>query len=414
MFNNIHFTCMLVVFYGICSSLGQTLPDEPLYTDNACYGSSSGSYFHSNCSTNHAIAVSKVMGGAKPYTTGCPSVDDGNNPSNFSVCCMFSSGDCIEEFSGALKTYHDGCSGEEVCKLGTGATRYRFVNCQEPLVNNSFNSYMKLNYHCIDKATIGSTCTPVSMTTSSKALYLWNNGYPSTATAGCNCSIEINSSTARIEVMALRIELFGNSNNCIRFLDGVCNTRETVLCSNQSAITVIYTSTSNYLLMEYRRGQINDSGRYWIRFKATNSSADLIVKCQPESKPVCTTTTSTTTTPSTTTSTTTMKTSTVTSTNTPKTNGTTLNTTGLVIPSTTAQEKPSMGVIIGVVVGVVCLILLIVVIVIIYMRKIKPARDRKEVSITLFITTAGLIKESLLYTLLVIALYLLISGRHIR
>ncbi|KAL3866399.1 hypothetical protein ACJMK2_043700 [Sinanodonta woodiana] len=265
MLNNIQLTCVLVVFNGFSSSLGQTLPDETLYRDNACYGSNTYSYFAANCSTNHAIAVSKVKGGAKPYTTGCPPVINGTDNISFADCCVYSPGDCIEEFPGALKTYHDGCSGEQACKFGTGAIRYRFVNCQEPLVNNSFNSYMELDYYCINKTTIGSTCTSVSMTTSGKALYLWNNGYPNTSSADCICSIEVNSSTAQISVTAMRIEHFGNSS--IRFLDGVYDAKEITLFSNVSTITNTFTSTSNYLLMKYIKGQINDTARYWLRFK---------------------------------------------------------------------------------------------------------------------------------------------------
>ncbi|KAL3866400.1 hypothetical protein ACJMK2_043701 [Sinanodonta woodiana] len=398
MLHIIQFTCSLVVFYGIGRALGQALPDETLYTDNACYGSSANySYFTASCSTNHAIAVSNVLGGAKPYTaTSCPPEVEGNRTLNFSDCCVLSRGDCIEEFPEALKTYHDGCSGEQACTRGTSARRFSLTKCQEPLVNNTYTSYLELDYYCINKTTIGSTCTSVSMTTSGKALYLWNNGYPNTASADCNCSIEVNSSTAQINVTAMRTEFVGNSS--IRFLDGVCDAKETILFSNVSTITNTFISTSNYLLMKYTRGQINDTARYWLRFKATNSSANLIVQCQPESKPVCTTTTSTTTatstttsttTPSTTTSTTSTPSTTTSTTKTPSTttiiNTTTSSTTTTtastvtILNTATTKEKASESVMIGIIIGVICLLILIVaiVIIIIYRRVIIPARNRR-------------------------------------
>ncbi|KAK3605172.1 hypothetical protein CHS0354_012977 [Potamilus streckersoni] len=288
---------------------GQVLSDEILFQHHSCYGSNEDySIVNASCSADTVIAVSTVQAGAKLNNSSCPIAVDGNITVDFEYCCRITVDDCPVNVSTTI--WHALCSGNESC-LASQAVSVP-SNCTSMFRSNTSN--MQLDYYCINITRIGSTCAHVTMTTADKALYLWNSGYSYgvNTDTDCVCSIQVESCDANIDVTAMRINLKDDNGTCIQnitFSDSYGNPEMVIDCSKLYDITSLFTSRSNYLLMNLTSDRNNTLGKYWIRFKATEAKSNLQVDCNPAEQQIsCTTTstksTKTTTTPKTTTATT--------------------------------------------------------------------------------------------------------------
>ena len=114
-----------------------------------------------------------------------------------------------------------------------------------------------------------------SLTDTGKLLYLQNTGYPTkvqSAEVLRVCSVETKSCSSKIKVYFVHFELAVSSGQCtgtqrIRIEDR--DVIRTYTCSNNTnyAITEAFTSSSNYLKIEFKNPDGVNDGYFWIGFK---------------------------------------------------------------------------------------------------------------------------------------------------
>ena len=119
------------------------------------------------------------------------------------------------------------------------------------------------------------SATPDSLTATGSLLYIQNDGYPNNISAsdtGGSCSVEVQDCSSQIKVYLVHFQLGDGKGSCtgtqqLQIDDE--GTVQTLTCSNNTdfEITLLLTSTTNYITVKLiNSGGVND-GKFWLGFK---------------------------------------------------------------------------------------------------------------------------------------------------
>ena len=129
--------------------------------------------------------------------------------------------------------------------------------------------------HFISADRIGESDS-ASLSSTGKMLYLKNKGYPtSKVESSVNCSVETKSCSSQIAMYLIHLQLADGSGQCTGTQQLIIEDRDvtrTYSCSNNTnyAITHAFTSSSNYLRIEFKNPNGVNDGYFWIGFKGTS------------------------------------------------------------------------------------------------------------------------------------------------
>ena len=119
----------------------------------------------------------------------------------------------------------------------------------------------------IAKSAVG-PCASVQVT--DKSVFLWNDNYPNTIQSnhdGCSCSIET-SCDSRIQITALDVRLLETDGTCQQSFilnDEGQTTHLGCDTNNNYRAKTVYTSTSQFLVLELRNVASNNDGNFWFQ-----------------------------------------------------------------------------------------------------------------------------------------------------
>lgn len=240
--------------------IGQTLlPEDNLQPKTVCAEENLGA----SCNSGQEIIVQDVQYGTKLSQTCGPS----DKPTG---CCDYADTDCFLPYDGGI--VEATCSGRDVCNnVNIAQTDKSNCNASYPVLNH----YLTMTFSCVPNARIGHPSSSVSITETGKLLYVQNTDYPATIRStetSSTCSVETRSCSLTLNVYFVHFELADGGGLCNDTQHVFIEDRDinrTYTCSNNTdyAINRAFTSSSNYLKIEFKNlAGVND-GYFWIAFE---------------------------------------------------------------------------------------------------------------------------------------------------
>ncbi|XP_046572542.1 uncharacterized protein LOC124280606 isoform X1 [Haliotis rubra] len=233
-----------------------------------CYGS--GNRFHLSCGTDSRIALDNIY--VIALSTDCsPGVQVKDTP----TCCEADMDvhDCKMNLIGEnVNNYHELCSGRPMCDKEVAL---QDIICGLRTWKRASSNYITFEYHCVEAS--GIVDIPSNHSANETVVSIWNKGYP---TSGLNASAAMCSVTASHN-SSIAVSLLHLNITCQQYIDILDGSfRERIDCRNNTNYSsgTLYTSRNHVISLNWT-SELTASGRLWIQFAATNSLANLELRC---------------------------------------------------------------------------------------------------------------------------------------